>query len=467
MPSTKASAVIELFVPLDRASTVSLHHQLERHLRHSIRSGQLAGGSTMPSSRALADRLGVARGVVVEAYEQLIAEGYLLSRLGSSTRVAEIPTPPTQPEPPTPIEAQVIDLRPGRPDVTEFPRETWSRAARRVLNEAPADRFTYLDGTGVPELRTALTDYLGRARGTVAHREDIIISTGFMQALHLLGSALVATGARSIAVEEPYDPSYRRALGASGLKVVPVPVDEDGLRVELAVEAGVDTVVVTPAHQFPTGAVLAPQRRSALLGWARDTGGLIVEDDYDAEFRYDRDPIGAMQGLDPEHVVYAGTASKSIAPGLRLGWLCAPRRLVAPLLTAKNDADHGSSALGQLLLADVITHGELDRHLRRMRKLYRGRRDAMLASLGQHLPEWRAMGASAGLHVMAQTPAGIDEAGLVVAAGEAGVLVYGSGRYYAAAGAPAGIVFGYAAVDERRISQALATLAGIVRSSTR
>jgi GntR family transcriptional regulator/MocR family aminotransferase len=348
--------------------------------------------------------------------------------------------------------------------VTEFPRAAWSRAARRVFNETPADRLTYLAGAGVPELRVALADYLARARGACTYAEDIVIATGFMQSLHLLARALTATGARRIAVEDPYQPLYRAALRGGGLEVMPVPVDEDGLRLEPLIASGADAVVVTPAHQFPTGAVLAPERRAGLLTWACEGERLIIEDDYDAEFRYDRQPVGAMQGLDPEHVVYAGTASKSIAPGIRLGWLACPPRLTPALVAAKNELDHGSSAIDQLLLADVIARGDLDRHLRRMRGLYRVRRDAMLAALERHLPAWRTIGASAGLHVVALSPHEIDEEGLVEAALEAGVIVEALAHYRALPGGPSGIAFGYAANDERRLDEAVRRLATLVSS---
>jgi GntR family transcriptional regulator/MocR family aminotransferase len=466
--SAKTSAVLELLVTVERDSGFPLHHQLEQQLREAIREGRLGGGATMPSTRALASQLAVARGVVVEAYEQLVAEGYLVSRPGGSTRVAELPNriPPDEGAGRSDVAGGFIDLRPGRPDVTEFPRAAWARAARRVINEVPADRLTYLGGAGVLELREALAAYLARARGACAYTDHIIIATGFMQSLHLLARALTDTGARRIAVEDPYQPLYRAALGAGGLEVVPIPVDEDGLQFEPLARSRADAVVVTPAHQFPTGAVLAPERRSALLAWARERDRLIIEDDYDAEFRYDRDPVGAMQGLDPEHVVYAGTASKSIAPGIRLGWLLCPPRLTTALVEAKNAIDHGSSAIDQLLLADVIHHGELDRHLRRMRGVYRGRRDAMLAAIGRHLPSWRTIGASAGLHVVALSPRPLDEERLAEAALEAGVIIEVLAHYRAFDG-PSGIAFGYAAHEGRRLDEGVHRLSLLVDAQDR
>lgn len=464
MTSTKASAVIELLVTLERKGQGSLHQQLERQLRDAIRDGRLASGSTMPSSRALATQLGVARGVVVEAYEQLIAEGYLLSRPGGSTRVADLPTPGPRPAETHAIDPDVIDLRPGRPDVSEFPRAAWARAARRVISTAPSARFTYLDGRGVPELRDALAAYLGRARGASIHADDIVIATGFMQSIFVIGRALVSRGARRVGVEEPYDPGYRAALSADGLEVVPLPVDDQGVDVGVVESSEVDAVIVTPAHQYPTGAVLSPERGTALLAWAREGERLIIEDDYDAEYRYDRDPVGALQGLDPEHVVYAGTASKSIAPGIRLAWMGLPPRLSAHWATTKYALDHGSSAIEQLLLADAITHGELDRHLRRMRSIYRRRRDTMLAGLRRHLPDWRPVGASAGLQLLVELPPDVDETRLVEGATDAGVMIYGLDRFRAVPADVGGVVLGYAAAEERRIELAIERLAAVERT---
>jgi GntR family transcriptional regulator/MocR family aminotransferase len=417
--------------------------------------------TTLPSSRALAHQLGVARGVVVESYEQLVAEGYLITRPGGSTRVARVPTHPARL--PSARESTHIehDFRPGKPDVGEFPRTTWLRSLRRVLETAPAERFDYLDGRGIPELREVLSAYLDRVRGTCTSPSDIVICNGFAQGIGLMARALRESGARRIGVEEPWNARYRRALGASGLEVVAIPVDAEGMRVDLLDEARVDAVVVTPAHQYPTGAVLAPERRSALIDWADDHDGLIIEDDYDAEYRYDREPIGAMQGLCSCRVAYAGTASKTLAPGLRLGWLAVPRRFRDRVAGAKLAADHGSAALDQLALADFIEHSELDRHLRRMRGIYRDRRDALLAGLARHVPEARPAGASAGLHVLAWLPADIDEAALVADADAQGIGLQGVAGAFAGPPPQGGLIFGYSSLDERRIDEGLSRLASL------
>ena len=336
MARTRTSSATELLVDLRRDDPTPLHAQLEHELRAAIRSGRLAAGSALPSTRALADQLALSRGVVVEAYEQLVAEGYLTSRPGGATRVGEraaegvgaaAASSGTTTAGATAAGATAAEIRInfgyGRPDVTEFPRQLWLRSIRRVLNEVPSDRFNYLDKRGATELRVALASYLNRVRGTVADPDRMVICNGFAQALGLVTMALKQRGARRIAVE---DPGQNDTL--SHLEIVPVPVDEEGIRVDALERTDADVVLLTPAHQFPTGAVLSAERRSALIAWATRRNRLILEDDYDAEYRYDREPIGSLHGLAPDRVIYAGTASKTLAPGQRLGWLILPATLI-------------------------------------------------------------------------------------------------------------------------------------------
>ncbi|MEO5985553.1 MAG: PLP-dependent aminotransferase family protein [Candidatus Limnocylindria bacterium] len=462
MTISRASSAAELYLPLDRQGPSPLYQQLEHAVREAVRDGRLPADAPLPSTRALASQLGVTRGVVVSAYEQLTAEGYLVTRPGGSTRVARVPSAPAS-RPAQLRRAFGTDFRPGRPDVTEFPRAEWLRSLRRVMAHAPAERLNYLDGGGMPELREALATYLNRVRGTFASADSIVITTGVAQGMHLVAEALRAGGARRIGLEEPFHPEYRQLLEDDGLAVTAIPVDEDGLRVDLLDAAGVDAVAVTPAHQYPTGAVLSPERRAALISWADRHDGVVIEDDYDAEFRYDRVPVGAMQGLCADRVVYAGTASKTLAPGLRLGWLAVPPRLRDPIARAKLNADKGSSAIDQLALADFIERGELDRHLRRMRVLYRHRRDALLDALNRHLPEWTPIGASAGLHVLAWLPHGCDEARVVAAAAERDIGLYGVAVSCHLPDARAGLIFGYGSIDEARIEPGIAVLAAALR----
>jgi GntR family transcriptional regulator/MocR family aminotransferase len=448
-------------VPLDRESPRPLHGQLEQALRGAVQDGRLPSATTLPSTRSLADQLGVSRGIVVEAYEQLVAEGYLVSRAGGATRVARAAATqpvhrplPDEPRPP-------FDFRPGRPDVSEFPRAAWLRSLRRALAQAPSDRLSYLGGHGVPELRTALSTYLNRARGTCSDPADVVICTGFAQGLALAARAMRTGGARVVAVEDPSDPEYRNTLRAAGLDSIAVPVDELGIRVDVLESLDVDGVVVTAAHQYPTGAVLPPDRRARLAAWAARRGAVIVEDDYDAEFRYDREPIGAIQGLTPDQVVYAGSASKILAPGLRLGWLIAPPAMTDALIAAKQAADMGSAALDQLAFADILERGELDHHLRRMRPIYRGRRDALLRALARHLPDVRPVGAAAGLHVLAWLPEDVDEVRVVDAAAAAGIAI-GSLAARRIEPGPGGLIFGYGVIAEGAVEPGIERLAEIV-----
>jgi GntR family transcriptional regulator/MocR family aminotransferase len=462
MTRTRTSSALELLVPLSRTDPRPLHKQLEHELRDAIRSGRLAPAATLPSSRALAGQLRVSRGIVVEAYEQLVAEGYLASRPGGLTQVARAATATTaRPAGLAPVRF-AVDFRPGRPDVDQFPRAAWLRSVRRVLNETPSERFGYLDGRGIPELRVAVADYLNRVRGASADPEDVVVCTGFAQGLRLATQVLCAAGSRRLAVEDPSDPEYRAAARSAGLEVVGVPVDEAGLRVDRLVGSGADVVLVTAAHQYPTGGVLPPERRAELVDWSARRPGIVIEDDYDAEFRYDREPIGSIQGLDPGRVIYAGSASKVLAPGLRLGWLVAPSSLVDRLAAAKVAADLGSPAMDQLVFADFLARGELDRHLRRMRPIYRRRRDALLAALKRHLPDVKPVGASAGLHVLAWLPPDLDEAAVIAAAASAGIGIAGLAARRIDPAGPGGLIFGYGAIVEEAIDAGVRRLADIV-----
>jgi GntR family transcriptional regulator/MocR family aminotransferase len=456
---------VELLVRLRRDDPAALHRQLEQELRAAVRTGRLSPGSALPSTRALAAQIGLSRGVVVEAYEQLVAEGYLVSRRGSATRVARGATAAVQsPRPPSSTAPLRRDFRLGRPDVSQFPRGTWLRSLRRALTQAPSEKISYGDGRGLIEIREALATYLNRVRGTAADVDRIIVSNGFSQGLALVCSVLRNSGARRLAVEDPSHPGSRATVVAAGLELVGVPVDEEGLMVDRLDGTGADAVLVTSAHQFPTGVVLTPDRRAALVEWAHRRGALVIEDDYDAEYRYDREPIGAMQGLAPERVIYAGSASKTLAPGLRLGWLVAPSSVADRLADAKLAADNGSPALEQLAFADFLSRGDLDRHLRRMRPIYRRRRDALLAALRRHVPAFRPSGTAAGLHLLAWLPEGLEEDALVERAAGLGLGIYGIAPYRLAASDAGGVIFGYAGLTEAAIDDGVRLLAEAVET---
>jgi GntR family transcriptional regulator / MocR family aminotransferase len=457
----------ELLVVLRHDAQVPLHRQIETSIRDSIRAGRLPRGSSLPPSRMLAADLGVSRGVVVEAYQQLTAEGYLTSRTGGYTQVAAGPAPTAAALRPAGEPKPAIDLSYGRADVSSFPRAAWLRSIRGALTDAPNEVFGYLTGRGVPQLRTALAGYLNRVRGTVAEPDQMVICTGYAQGVTLLMSVLAARGAKRLALE---DPSSRDdalpAARAAGLEVVGIPVDGHGIRADLLRDSGADAVILTPSHQWPTGSVLSAPNRAAVIGWATERGAIIIEDDYDAEYRYDRAAVGALQGLAPDHVVYAGSASKTLAPGLRLGWFVLPGHLTEPMAAAKIAADRGSPALEQVALADFITRGEFDRHLRRMRPVYRRRRDALLAALARDLPWLEPVGVSAGLHLVTWLPPHLSEAAVVDAARRAGVGLEAVGPYRITNPGPGGLIFGYATVSERSIVEGVARLAQVIGGPT-
>lgn len=467
MPRTRTRFPTELLVELRRDDPLPLHRQLEQELRGAIRTGRLGAETALPSTRVLAEQLDLSRGVVVEACEQLVAEGYLTSLPGGATRVsARVMEPAAARVTSTDAPPIRINFAYGRPDVTQFPRQVWLRSLRRVLEDAPSERLTYLDRRGAPELREALAAYLNRVRGTVADSERIVVCNGFAQAIDLVVQLVKAKGGRRIGVEDPGDRDGRRAVLRHSLETVPIPVDDGGVVIDALRRADAHAVALTPAHHYPTGAVIAPERRAELVVWARERDALILEDDYDAEYRYDREPIGAIQGLAPDRVIYAGSASKTLAPGLRLGWMILPDALVEPMAEIKELNDRGSPSLDQLAFADFLSRGEFDRHLRRMRPIYRERRDTLIEALGRHLPALRPVGASAGLHVLAWLPEDVDEAAVVGRAAALGVKVSGvSPTHFHPERAPGGLIFGYGTVTTSQIEEGVRLVADAVRSA--
>lgn len=457
-----------------RAGGVGLRAALEDALREAVQDGRLAPGTRLPSSRALGEDLGIARNTVVEAYGQLTAEGWLSSRQGSGTIVAERSVPCKEVRRSTaaagPQRRSVRhDLMPGRPDLSTFPRTAWLAAARRALATAPHEAFGYGSPLGRIELREALTHYLARVRGVRTDPDHLLICTGVSQGFGLLCAALRERGARTLAVEAYGLPPQHTAARAAGLTTVALPLDEDGARVE-RLDGACGAVLLTPAHQYPTGAALSAERRAAAVRWARQRDGYIVEDDYDGEFRFDRQPLGAMQALDPERVVYAGTAAKSLAPGLRLAWLALPDELVELVARLKVRADTMSPVLDQLTLAELITSGTYDRHVRRCRLHYRRRRDRLVAALAEHAPHARVTGIAAGLHVVIRLPAGsVTEAELTARAEAAGLGLSGLGWHRAdteaAPDAEPGLVIGYATPPEHAFPAALDALCRLLRST--
>jgi GntR family transcriptional regulator / MocR family aminotransferase len=455
---------------------------VEAALREAVQSGRLPAGARLPATRTLAADLGVARNTVADAYGQLVAEGWLTARQGSGTSVAEHPAartaadsvagpgpaaglPAARPaaaiEPPEPR----YSLRPGVPDLGEFPRGAWLAAARRAITAAPSEAFGYGDARGRPELRAALVSYLARARGVRATPDQIVICSGFTHALALLCRVLAAAGAHELAAEVYGHQHHRNVIAASGLSCRPVPVDESG-----AVIAAADgfpaaaALLLTPAHQFPLGVPLAPERRGQAVAWAARAGRIVIEDDYDGEFRYDRRAVGAMQALAPEHVVYAGTASKTLAPAVRLAWLVLPARLLDQVVATKVVTDLHGSSLDELALAELINSGGYDRHVRRARLLYRRRRDRLVAALARAVPDARMTGMAAGLHAVLFLPAGMREADVLACAARRGLALDGMSGYRPP-GAPhaEALVLGYATPPAHSFTTAVARLCAALR----
>jgi GntR family transcriptional regulator/MocR family aminotransferase len=510
---------VDLLVDLRAPDGGPLRQRLEREIRSAVQAGRLLPGTALPSTRALSAQLGISRGTIVEAYAQLVAEGYLSARQGAATVVAARARAGARPpEPlggrgqggpaaagdrgqggPAPARGQGepapargrggepapardrddgaeapprYDFRYGVPDLAAFPRAAWLAAGARTLRALPDARLGYGDARGAIELREALAAYLGRARGVVADPQRMLIGGGTRQSLGLVWRVLREQGARRVAIEDPGWSAQQETVRDAGLEPVAVAVDVDGLRVDDLARLDVDAVALTPAHQCPTGALLSPARRAALLAWARQRDTLVVEDDYDAEYRYDRAPVGALQGMAPDCVAYAGSASKTLAPALRLGWLLLPGELAAAAAAHKSRADRGEPLAHQLQLAELIVRGELDRHLRRTRRRYRARRDALVAAVAAELPGAQIEGIAAGLHAVVRLPEGADEAATVRAAARRGVALDGLDAFRRAPGPLPGpgslrprgaLVLGYGNLSEPAIARGIAELAGAMR----
>jgi GntR family transcriptional regulator/MocR family aminotransferase len=463
-PSVSGGFPADLLVELDRTRPRNLREQLERSLRQAIASGVLSPRTVLPPSRALAADLQVSRAVVVTAYEHLVADGYLEARRGSSTLVrgrgaVRGPWAGGQSNMSAAPEKISGIWGSGLPDPALFPRDEWLRRYREVLRGLPDACLGYPLPQGVTELRVALAGYLGRVRGVPADAEQVVVCGGFSQGLVLLSGVLRERGVTRVAVEDPCFSFHRRILQDNGLHAVPVPVDRQGMQVSRLAGLNAGAVVLSPAHSYPSGAVLSADRRVELIEWARATGGLVVEDDYDAEFRYDRLPVGALAGLDPGHVIYIGSVSKVLSPAVRLGWIIAPPGLVDDLIRAKFYADFASEALGQYTLAAFIESGGFARHLRRVRPVYRSRRDALLKALDEHLPEVRPRGEAAGLHLLLELPAHLDPEAMRNAAAAHGLHLEDATRHWAdPRAAPPALLVGYGWLDETTLARSVRAL---------
>jgi GntR family transcriptional regulator/MocR family aminotransferase len=454
----------ELLLDLDRTGATPLRRQLEDRLREAIRSGRLSAGERLPSSRALARELGLSRGLVQESFGQLQAEGYLSTRIGSATRVAAgASTPATEPAPAIAAPALIADFQHGVPDLSSFPRSDWLWAIREACKAAPNSAFDYGDPRGSLALREVLSSYLRRVRAAAAVPERTIVCNGYAQGLRLALSALAESGVRRVAIEDPGPKTSTLAAVPDGMEAVPVGVDTFGLDVEALAATGATAVIVTPAHQWPTGVVLAAERRLMLVAWATERGGVIIEDDYDAEFRYDREPVGSLQGLAADRVVALGTVSKSLAPAVRLGWILAPPSLANPIARRKALSDRGSPGLDQLALALLIESGRYDRHLRRMRAVYAMKRDTLVHALKQQAPNVQLTGLAAGFHAILDLPQHSSENAIVSAARRRSVGLYGMDPFRSAP-APTSpqLVLGYGNVSEHAIQAGIAAIGDLL-----
>jgi len=477
MPVDYRGAGPELALAVDRSADASLGHQVQEALRRAIRSGTLRPGERLPSTRQLAAQLGISRGLVVSAYEQLLAEGYVVSVVGSGTRVApafagadrSAASPAGEAGPGCLVPTPKIDFGYGVPDLRAFAPRDWLWALSDAVRTLPTADLGDGAVAGDAGLRGVLAGYHRRVRAGCADPADTIVVGGFRQGLNVVLGALVAHGIERIGLEDPGPRDHDRIAGRAGLRVSAVAVDADGLRVDQLRAGGARAVLITPAHQCPTGAVLSPARRHELVQWAQDVDGVILEDDYDAEFRYDRQPVGSLQGLAPDRVVALGSVSKTLAPALRIGWIFTPRRFRAAILTEKDLSCRGVPQIDQVALARLIESGRFDRHLRRVRDRYRRRRDALVSAVAERLPGLSITGLDAGHHALLRLPAGVDEQRVVARAGAAGIAVRGLGDYRVTpddetpgAPRPAALVIGFGNVTTAQIRDGIGILAGLI-----
>ncbi|KQM80842.1 PLP-dependent aminotransferase family protein [Agromyces sp. Leaf222] len=460
-----ANSGLDLHVLLDPRRKVG---SLEQALRAVIDDGSLAAGTRLPATRALAADLGIARNSVVEVYERLLGEGRLEARVGSGTWVRERPVPRQQAGVDRSTRFE-LDLRGGLPDASAFPRSAWLAAMRQALAEASSTTLGYGAPEGVASLRLALAEYLARARGVRVRADDVVVTHGFGELLGLVAGAVAARGGRRIAVEAYGHGTHREVLAAAGLEPVPLQVDADGAQVARLHEAGVDAVLLTPAHQFPTGVPLSAGRRAALAEWAGVTGGIVIEDDYDGEFRFDGRSIGAFQALAPDSTVYGGTASKALSPAVGIGWGVVPASLRDGVLAQRRRTGSATDVITQSALAALIASGGYDRSVRTLRTRYRARRERFEALLAEGAPDARVIGLAAGIHCLLELPEGVSEAAVVEAGAERGLRFDGLAAYAAdaatAASRPPTMVVGFGAPPELRFEQAVVAVVASIEAA--
>lgn len=476
-PTVSTSWLSEYLLPqLTRTGELPLARQLYLALRASILDGHLRKGQALPSSRVLAVELGLGRNTVLAALDQLIAEDYLATRPGSGTFVTAETPGPTRPRtaqsPPLAERARILlelpafprvaganAFVPGLPEIAQFPHRAWQRLVLRHWRRATPRDHDYGSGGGHPTLKAAVASYLRLARAVDCRPEQILITAGTQQALDLCARLLADPG-DTVVTEDPGYPGERAALLAAGLKVMPAAVDEEGMTLDaIPWEARVRMLYITPSHQYPSGAVMSLNRRRQLLAQAAARGCYVLEDDYDSEFRFESGPLASLQGLDAEgRVLYLGTFSKVMFPGLRLGYLVVPPELVAGFSRAQSLLYREGQYPLQAALAEFIDSGLFASHIKRMRQLYRERQALLRAALTRHRPDWRLSGGAAGMHLVAHLPDALPDSHLSRAAAEAGIVARALSAY-AVEAVCNGLVLGYAGVPENAIEPAVASLA--------
>jgi GntR family transcriptional regulator/MocR family aminotransferase len=391
-------------IELNRQSEVPMKRQIYQALKDRILDGSLQAGEVLPSTRDLAAQLNVSRHTVCEAYDMLITEGFVLSRQGAPTRVAEGLRLDRQPEDRSdPLEQSQprykVDFKTGWPDMRHIPRSLLRQIALKVMDEMPSERFGYDIPQGSLELRAEIASWLFRSRGLNVDAGDIFITSGATHALHIIANLLSARGNR-VAVEDPCNRGMLKVFLNAGCEAIPIPVDEHGLQVDCLDGISVDAVYTTPSHQFPLGPILPAGRRAELIRYAQVNGIYLIEDDYDSEFRYAGEPIAPLHAMDPQRVIYVGTFSKVLFPAIRIGYVILPKELQAKWRKLRLYMDVQNPSIEQAIMAELLRTRKFDRHLKKMRKLYGERRTTLLRSLDQFFGDgWRACGDAAGLHL--------------------------------------------------------------------